>query len=35
VWWHQQYGTIEQYMLDNGLTQQEIDALRDAMIEPA
>jgi len=34
VWWHEQYGTIEQYMLDNGLTQQEIDALREAMIEP-
>jgi protein tyrosine/serine phosphatase len=34
AWWHEQYGTVEQYMLGHGLTQDEIDTLRAAMIAP-
>jgi protein tyrosine/serine phosphatase len=32
AWWHSEYGTIEQYMLANGLEPDAIAALRDAMI---
>jgi protein-tyrosine phosphatase len=34
VWWHAEYGTIEQYMLANGLEPDAIAALRGALIEP-
>jgi protein-tyrosine phosphatase len=32
AWWHEQYGTIEEYMLGNGLAPDAIAALRDALI---
>lgn len=35
AWWHEHYGTIEEYMLGNGLSADAIAALRSSMIEPA
>lgn len=33
AWWHEEYGTIGEYMLGHGLAQEEIDTLRRVMIE--